>query len=711
VRAIRAAAFFAWFAWTAWVAAHYFAVPGELLVVLDRPIDSPQFWRTALVDALRASIGAGVVVLAAWGTGALAMRRMRHVLNAGAEHVVVVLAAGFALLSAALLTLAAAHLYRPAVVAGVSVVAALAGLTQLRGFRPEIGRAFTRENASDFVFGACAAAAIGAALVGALAPEVEYDALWYHLWLPVQWLEAGRPVDIVHEYPSLYPLSWELLNGAAMVLGGPVAARLLHFVCLPLVGATTFLLSRRLFPGTSAVLAAALAMAAPIAIWEATTAYIDLALTWYLAVSVLALLRYHESRDRRWLIVSAFLMGAAAAVKHLALVALAVVTCVLAGLEIRARRRAEPGVRTGHAFGQALAVPALFAAVSLILPAPWYLRAYAASGNPVFPDMYGLFGGWPADRWSPEAERGLQAFKDRFGTPRTAKNLLTLPWDATVHAARFGGTPGPLFLVLVPFALVGRRVRAPAAVLAAGCAAYGVIWASPGSSYQMRFVIPLLPFLAALGAEGAARVQRAARAAGRPGETLVTAIVCGLLLFNLPPVSGWHEPERDQDRGWMTHIVRGLPAAVVLGVESKEEYLARTVPSYRAWQFINTSLPSDVRILTFSGGDQLYSHRQRLWSDSTAARPATWGAAAGQERAALEALHARGITHVLFDKRLADDGEFKSLAIASRKMHSCCLERVYEDGRFALYRVRGAVEDVDPSPEGRLLDGAEARGG
>jgi hypothetical protein len=711
VRGFRAAAFFAWLAWTAWVATHYFGVPGELLVVIDRPIGSPLFWRTAFVDALRASFGAGVVILAAWGTGGLAMRRMRDALTAGAEQVVVVLAAGFALLSASLLTLAAAHLYRPPIVAGVCAAGALVGIAHLRGFRPRIGRAFAREHAGDLVFGACAAAAIGAALVGALAPEVEYDALWYHLWLPGQWLEAGRPVDIVHEYPSLYPLSWELLNGAAMVMGGPVAAKLLHFVCLPLVGATTFLLSRRLFPGTSALLAAALALAAPIAIWEATTAYIDLALSWYLAVSVLALLRYHESRDRRWLVVSAFLMGAAAAVKHLALVALAVVTCILAGLEIHWRRRGGPGVRKGNACGQALAVIAVFAAVSLILPAPWYLRAYAASGNPVFPDMYGLFGGRPADRWSPEAERGLQAFKDRFGTPRTAKHLLTLPWDATVHAARFGGTPGPLFLVLVPFALIGRRVRAPAAVLAAGCTAYLAIWASPVSSYQMRFVIPLLPFLAALGAEGAARVQRAARAAGRPGETLVTAVLCGLLLFNLPPVSGWHEPDRDEDRGWMTHIVRGLPAAVVLGVESKEEYLARTVPSYRAWQFINSSLPADVRILTFSGGDQLYSHRQRLWSDATAARAATWGAAAGQERAALEALHARGITHVLFDKHLIDYGEVKSLAIASGKMRICCLGLEYEDGRFALYRVRGAVEDIDPSPEGSVRDGSEARGG
>ena len=45
-------------------------------------------------------------------------------------------------------------------------------------------------------------------LIGALAPEVEYDSLWYHLWLPKLWLEAGRPVDMVEEYISLWPMTW-----------------------------------------------------------------------------------------------------------------------------------------------------------------------------------------------------------------------------------------------------------------------------------------------------------------------------------------------------------------------------------------------------------------------------------------------------------------------------------------------------------------------
>ena len=81
-----------------------------------------------------------------------------------------------------------------------------------------------------------------------MAPEKEWDALWYHLWLPKLWLEAGGPVDVVTEYVSLYPLTWELLYGAAMSLGGPVSAKLLHFICLPLTGLLVYQIIQRFFP-------------------------------------------------------------------------------------------------------------------------------------------------------------------------------------------------------------------------------------------------------------------------------------------------------------------------------------------------------------------------------------------------------------------------------------------------------------------------------
>ena len=117
------------------------------------------------------------------------------------------------------------------------IAAAIVGLIQIGGSLPRIARVRWRDMTNDRVPKACILVSFVFAFVAALAPEIEHDALWYHLWLPQQWLGTGRPVDIIHEYVSLYPLSWELLYGAAMTIGGPVAARLLHFACLPLLAA------------------------------------------------------------------------------------------------------------------------------------------------------------------------------------------------------------------------------------------------------------------------------------------------------------------------------------------------------------------------------------------------------------------------------------------------------------------------------------------
>ncbi len=115
---------------------------------------------------------------------------------------------------------------------------------------------------------------IGAVLYAgfcALAPETEYDALWYHLHLPRRWLAAGHPVDDVNEYASLYPLGWDLVFGAALALTVqsppscctgwrcPHARSLRHF-------------SRTVDRRTSPWMAGAIFVTAPIVFWEATTA-------------------------------------------------------------------------------------------------------------------------------------------------------------------------------------------------------------------------------------------------------------------------------------------------------------------------------------------------------------------------------------------------------------------------------------------------------
>jgi hypothetical protein len=92
-------------------------------------------------------------------------------------------------------------------------------------------------------------------------------------------------------------------------------------------------------------------------------------------------------------------------------------------------------------------------------------------------------------------------------------------------------------------------------------------------------------------------------------------------------------------------------------------------------------------VLTFSGGDHLYSDRDRISSDATAAHLAVWGSNLDQEEQALDTLRDLGITHVLFDQSKIESGEISSLAIANESNLSAWYEVEYEDQRYFLARL------------------------
>lgn len=682
-------------AWTVWVVVHYYVfelIPPE---IADGLLGSSfPYWREAAQRTLGSFAGVTVLLLAAWGAGQLLLRaltvlgpRARHRANGSAifdnatEHLTFALACGFAVLSSLCFALAWLHGYRPAVVRALVIGMAIAAVAVRLRFGPLAARGATpgaaRAGAQQLIAGGLILLALAFALIGALAPEIEYDALWYHLWLPQQWLEQGAPVDIVHEYISLYPLSWDLLYGMAMTVGGVGAAKLLHFACLPLLAGATWLLARSLFPHANATIAAALAVVSPIIIWQATTAYVDLALALFLTLSLHALTRFELTGLRRWLVLSAVMMGAALATKHLALVVLAAMIVVLVVRHVASREAWRPVLPHATAF--------LF--IALALPAPWYARAYAASGNPVFPDLYGVFGARPPERWSTATEEGLRGFKSRFGRERSVRTLALLPWHMSVHGAQYAGTFGPAFLILLPFAFVGDPLRRSPRLIAAGAGIYLLVWASPISSFQLRFIIPLVPVFAAFSAAGLANLTHLARRIHPRAPVIVAVPLTIVLLLNLPPFTRLHERDRVQWKGWLSHVMRAVPARVVFGAISTERYLETSVPSYSAWRFINETLPHDSRILTFSAGDHLYSRRQRIWSDASAAFPMTWSAPLGHEAAVREVAKRLGVSHVLFDKKQIADGTIAHLAIRSDPMRTCCLTLIWQDAGYELYRL------------------------
>ena len=116
-----------------------------------------------------------------------------------------------------------------------------------------------------------------------------------------------------------------------------------------------------------------------------------------------------------------------------------------------------------------------------------------------------------------------------------------------------------------------------------------------------------------------------------------------------------------------------------------------------AWRWIDAHAPAGARVLTFFGGDHLYSHRQRLWSESVAARAATWGATGGNGRRVTEELMRLRIEFVLAPTDQWRIDEHRRLDLLRPEIMGPVLERRYADRFVVVYAVRAGAEEA---PEG-----------
>lgn len=510
-------------------------------------------------------------------------------------------------------------------------------------------------------------------LIDALGPETGFDALWYHLWLPREHLAAGTLVDRPDEYPQLYPQTVELLFGWGLAWGGEISAVLVHFGFGLLAAAASYHLARRFTGPGWAMLAPAAFLSAPTIGWELGTANNDLPLAAFATVALAELLAWREDGDRVRLVRSALLIGLGLASKHLGLLLLAPLALVVLWFAATGGggrlRRAGRGVLTSAAY----------TAGALLVAAPWYGRAAWITGNPVFPELYGVFGA-PADRWDSQATRDLAAFGDTFGRGHDLVALLALPADVTFRADAFSASWGALFLAAVPLAVLAipRRPRGLGTV-AFTAAVFMLLWASPVSSLQGRFLAPVIPLLAVLAAVGVGALAGWLSGVGWRAAAGATAVLAALVMaLNLPPLVPLQGRVIAAGPGFAIGYVNHTPRFVDLDAALTDAGAARRrradVPGAAAIACANRELPAGSRILTYVEGIQYLSGNPLLVFYTTAARPSQLALLDGDPAAAEAALRDLGIRYVMVgDERTSPDaGPARELLVP--RMRAVCSE-------------------------------------
>jgi hypothetical protein len=497
----------------------------------------------------------------------------------------------------------------------------------------------------------------------ALTPEIGKDALIYHLAVPKQYLLHRGFFLIPGNVFAGYPLLGEMHYLLALFLQDDILARAMHYTvfCGIFLGIGLFsrsLMREQAFPALSMLIFASI----PSVFFVSHMAYNDLFVTFFTLAAVYSFLRGSEGRTTEWLILCGVFSGAAAACKYTAL--LLIPLGCLGVLWLMAR------LKTGPL--QALRHCAVYVSTAFIAGCPFYLKNWIVMGNPFYPFFYEFFGGllWDADQ-----ARLYDLFIRDLGMGRSLTDYLILPWNisfrARMESPQFDGILGPIFFFTLPFLIGKRRWETPVRVIIVYATVTFLFWAS--SAQQIRYLIPLVALLAIVAGAILTRYQDQ-----KPIFALLVCITAGSLLFN-----GYHI---------FRDFMKVRPFAVVAGLESREAFLARMIPTYPMYRFVNQQLPPESHVLLIYMKNYTFLCERACYAD------ALFEAHTLQKilrRSSSPAkihflLQSSGFTHLLYDEAylLGDLSPLtqaeKILFLAFRELHSTLIR---QSGSYRLDRL------------------------
>lgn len=206
-------------------------------------------------------------------------------------------------------------------------------------------------------------------LIGALGPELAFDALWYHLTIPKIFIEEGRVFFIPGGllYYSVMPKLVDLLYIPAIVFGGEILAKLVHFSFGILTLMVLFKLAREILPKRFSIFVLVIFYSNLVVAWQSTTAYIDLARTFFEILALYLFIFCVKKQNSESFYKSAVVLGFSIATKILSATSLLTFSIISVFSKINIRKII------------------IFVFVAVLLPSPFFIFSFVNTGNPFFP--------------------------------------------------------------------------------------------------------------------------------------------------------------------------------------------------------------------------------------------------------------------------------------------------------------------------------------
>lgn len=565
----------------------------------------------AVVDSFIGAVIALSIAVSWFGVGNFAASFIKTTKSESHSHLLelaVKIAVGAAIWSLLWFFLGVAGAYsRP--VAVVSLLAGLAlaifGLRRVREARAE-SRVPERAAVFDKVVLALIAVPVVLAFIASLAPPTAKDTLLYHFAVPKAFIAQGSNAFIEGNIASYLALGTEMHSVWAMLIGGFLSPRTAEatagatvWAFFPLLLAAVFGWAREIGVSRRWSLIAVLMVAAvPTAYHVAASAYIDISLAVYVTLAIYSLTRWWRTLEKGWLVLVAVFLGAALSAKLTTVFVIAAFALVVL-LRVRKAKESDPDnvIKVFSGGFAALVLAGLIAS-------PWYLRTWHQTDSPVFPFYMSI---WPGEApgWDVERSNLFQAMNSDYGrVTNTPADYLLAPWNVSVIAQPekegkfFDGVLGVAFLIGLPlliFALWKHDLPVEVKIGSGVAVMVFVFWLF--SSQQLRYLLPILPVLA-IGI--AASVERIAERRSlfymTAKYSISIAAVCGLLTT-------------------LAWFLQKAPLRVVLGGETRDQYLTRNLDYYPYYEALNTTTAPDAKVWLINMRRDTYNLNRPVLSD------------------------------------------------------------------------------------------------
>jgi hypothetical protein len=565
-----------------------------------------------------------------YAAGAAGLRLIRWREENAAARTVLAFASGMIFWMYFIFLLSAAQILRfGAVAAGLVAVFAAFALTHagaarqwiatLRrrpaaGTAPPVGTSPPRFRGLRLALAGLVAVYLGHRFLAALAHAPAWDALTYHLLVPKLTIAHHGFRPIAFNVYSHWPMNAEQLFTLALTIKDYRLAALVHFgfglLCLWLIR----IMCREAGRPEMALFGVLWFVQNPAVGDEFSVAYIDVACAFFMLAAFWQIRRSlaEAAARRRHLLAAGVFAGALAGCKFNGFFGAA---CLAVVYVIERRREG----RLAQIAGETLLY---FAAPAVLLWAPWAVKSALETGNPVYPELFGWFGGI---EWNAELTRRLHQWHWSIGMGRRWFDYLLLPFRVFLHSdvgfERFAGALGRHWAFFIPWALLAsRRPVVRWGLATAGL--YFVLWSA--TSQQTRFLAPALPLLSvacavALGDWFA-----------RPGAS--RRWVEGVLLA----LSGV----------WLALSIGGLSSALGVwnGDYARQIAADPTPPLYR---YVNENLPATARLLFLHTNRGFFCDREYIADSFFQASQIDELLLRGGGPAIDARLAAMGVTHVL----------------------------------------------------------------